>query len=141
MDHKQYLAQVDQAYEEGERQPGSSIKPLTYVAAFEKGSPRATIIGDVPSEFPPSGNPGDPRPPYKPANYDDKFHGPQSVRSALANSFNVPAVKTLAFVRIYDDPATPLEEGLVAFAKRLGVTSLNRDDFGLALTLGGGEVS
>ena len=123
------------------RQPGSSIKPLTYVAAFEKGWTPATIIWDVPSEFPPSGNPGDPRPPYKPANYDDKFHGPQSVRSALANSFNVPAVKTLDFVRIYDDPATPLEEGLVAFAKRLGVTSLNRDDFGLALTLGGGEVS
>ncbi len=123
------------------RQPGSSIKPLTYVAAFEKGWTPATIIWDVPSEFPPSGNPNDPRPPYKPVNYDDRFHGPLSARMALANSFNVPAVKTLDFVGIYDDPATSQEEGLIAFAKRLGVTSLTRDDYGLALTLGGGEVS
>jgi membrane peptidoglycan carboxypeptidase len=123
------------------RQPGSSIKPLTYVAAFEKGWTPATIIWDVPSEFPPSGNANDPRPPYKPVNYDDRFHGPLSARMALANSFNVPAVKTLDFVGIFDNPATPQEEGLVAFAKRLGVTSLTRDDYGLSLTLGGGEVS
>ena len=48
------------------RQPGSAIKPLTYVAAFEKGWTAATMIWDVPSEFPPSGNLSDPRPPYKP---------------------------------------------------------------------------
>ena len=68
------------------RQPGSSIKPITYAAAFEKGWTPATLIWDVPSEFPPSGDPNDTREPYKPVNYDGKFHGPVTVRSALANS-------------------------------------------------------
>ncbi|MBX3003069.1 MAG: transglycosylase domain-containing protein [Anaerolineales bacterium] len=122
------------------RQPGSAIKPLTYVAAFEKGWTPATLLWDVESEFPPSGQPSDPRPPYIPQNYDERFHGPVTVRSALANSYNVPAVKALDFVGIYDDPATTEEEGLVAFAHRLGITDLQSDQYGLALTLGGGEV-
>jgi len=117
------------------RQPGSAIKPITYVAAFEKGWTPATLIWDVPSEFPPSGDPRDAREPYKPVNYDGKFHGPVTVRVALANSFNVPAVKTLQFVGIYGD------HGMLAMARRLGITSLNRDDYGLSLTLGGGDVS
>jgi len=71
----------------------------------------------------------------------EKFHGPVTVRSALANSYNVPAVKALDFVGIYDDPDTPVEEGLISFAHRLGITSLNRSDYGLSLTLGGGEIS
>ena len=123
------------------RQPGSSIKPLTYAAAFEKGWTPATLIWDVPSEFPPSGNPNDTREPYKPVNYDGKFHGPVTVRTALANSFNIPAVKTLDFVGIYDDPSTPQADGLINFAKRMGITTLTRDDYGLSLTLGGGEVT
>jgi membrane peptidoglycan carboxypeptidase len=123
------------------RQPGSSIKPITYVAAFEKGWTPATLIWDVPSEFPPSGNPNDTREPYKPVNYDGKFHGPVTVRVALANSFNVPAVKTLDFVGIYDNPATPQKDGMIAMAERLGITSFTRDDYGLSLTLGGGDVS
>ncbi len=123
------------------RQPGSSIKPLTYVAAFEKGWTPATLIWDVASEFPPSGNPDDPRDPYKPVNYDGKFHGPVLLRDALANSYNVPAVKALNFVGIYDNPETPQKEGLVEFARRMGIESLNRDDYGLSLTLGGGEVT
>jgi membrane peptidoglycan carboxypeptidase len=123
------------------RQPGSSIKPLTYIAAFEKGWTPATLIWDVPSEFPPSGDPNDTRPPYKPVNYDDRFHGPVTVRSALANSYNVPAVKTLDYVGIYDNPDTQAEDGLIAFARRLGITTLTRDDYGLSLTLGGGEVT
>lgn len=122
------------------RQPGSSIKPLTYVAAFEKGWTPSTLIWDVESEFPPSGDPNDPREPYIPQNYDERFHGPVTVRTALANSFNVPAVKTLNFVGIYDNPDTPEAEGLVAFAHRMGITDLNSDQYGLALTLGGGEV-
>ncbi len=122
-------------------QPGSSIKPLTYVAAFERGWTPATLIWDVPSEFPPSGNPNDPNPPYRPRNYDGRFHGPVTVRSALANSYNIPAVKVLAFVGIYDDPTTPQQEGLVAFARRLGITTFNRPDYGLSLTLGGGDVT
>ena len=123
------------------RQPGSSIKPINYVAAFEKGWTPATLIWDVPSEFPPSGNPNDPREPYKPVNYDGRFHGPMTVRTALSNSFNVPAVKTLQFVGIYDDPDTPEKEGMIGMAERLGITSLTRNDYGLSLTLGGGEVS
>src|SRR5512138_3572663 len=117
------------------RQPGSSIKPVNYVAAFEKGWTPATLIWDVPSEFPPSGDPNDQRPPYVPNNYDNKFHGPVTVRTALSNSFNVPAVKTLQFVGVYGD------HGMIAMAKRFGFTSLNRDDYGLSLTLGGGDVS
>jgi len=123
------------------RQPGSAIKPLTYVAAFEKGWTPATLIWDVPSEFPPSGDPNDPREPYRPVNYDGRFHGPVTVRSALANSYNVPAVKALQFVGIYDNPNTPQPDGLINFAKRLGITTLTRPDYGLSLTLGGGDVS
>jgi penicillin-binding protein 1C len=123
------------------RQPGSAIKPITYVAAFEKGWTPATLIWDVPSEFPPSGDPNDPREPYKPVNYDGRFHGPVTVRTALANSFNLPAVKTLNFVGIYDNPDTPEKEGMIAMAERLGITSLTRPDYGLSLTLGGGDVS
>lgn len=123
------------------RQPGSSIKPLTYTAAFEKGWTPATLIWDVPSEFPPSGNPEDTREPYKPVNYDGKFHGPVRVRTALGSSYNVPAVKVLDFVGIYDNPDTPEKDGFIAFAERMGITTLTREDYGLSLTLGGGDVS
>ncbi len=123
------------------RQPGSSIKPLTYAAAFEKGWTASTLIWDVKSEFPPSGDPNDPREPYIPVNYDGKYHGPVTVRTALANSYNIPAVKTLQFVGIYDDPSTSQEDGLIAFARRMGISTLNRNDYGLSLTLGGGEVT
>jgi 1A family penicillin-binding protein len=109
-----------------ERQPGSSIKPLTYVAAFEQGWTPATLIWDLETAFPDGANP-----PYVPKNYDDRFHGPVLMRDALANSYNIPAVKTLQFV------------GIPAFqemASRLGITTLVREDYGLSLTLGGGEV-
>lgn len=118
------------------RQPGSSIKPLTYVAAFEKGWTPSTFIWDVPTQFPDGANP-----PYEPRNYDGKFHGGMTLRIALANSFNIPAVKALQFVGIYDNPDTPEKDGMIAFAERLGITSLTRNDYGLSLTLGGGDVS
>ena len=123
------------------RQPGSSIKPLTYVAAFEQGWTPATLIWDVPSEFPPSGNATDQRPPYIPVNYDGKFHGPVTVRTALANSYNIPAVKALQLIGIYENQAGDGKEGLVSFARRLGITTLERPDYGLSLTLGGGDVT
>jgi len=123
------------------RQPGSSIKPLTYLAAFEKGWTPATLLWDVRTEFPPSGLDNDPNPPYIPDNYSRNFWGPVTVRTALANSLNIPAVRTLYFVGVYDDPDTPQQDGLVGMAQRLGITSLTRDDYGLSLTLGGGEVS
>lgn len=118
------------------RQPGSSIKPITYVAAFEKGWTPSTLIWDVPTQFPDGANP-----PYEPRNYDGKFHGGMTLRIALANSFNIPAVKALEFVGIYDNPDTPEKEGMISMAERLGITSLTRNDYGLSLTLGGGDVS
>jgi 1A family penicillin-binding protein len=109
------------------RQPGSSIKPLTYLAAFERGWTPSTLIMDVPVEYPDWV--GDI---YKPVNYDDKFHGPTLLRGALANSYNIPAIKTLEFVGI---------PGLKEIAARLGITTLTRDDYGLSLALGSGEVT
>ncbi|MBN1221484.1 MAG: penicillin-binding protein 1C [Anaerolineae bacterium] len=110
------------------RQPGSSIKPLTYLTTFEQlGWTPSTLIMDVPVEYP--DNVGGV---YRPKNYDDKFHGPVSVRSALGNSYNVPAVKALALVGI---------DALKEMAARLGITTLTRNDYGLSLTLGSGEVS
>ena len=118
------------------RQPGSSIKPFTYAAAFEKGWTPSTLVWDVPTQFPDGANP-----PYEPRNYDGKFHGGMTVRVALSNSFNIPAVKALEFVGVYDDPNTPQKDGLIGMAERLGITSLTRNDYGLSLTLGGGDVS
>ena len=110
------------------RQPGSAIKPFTYLTAMEKlGWGPGTLVMDVTQSFPDGANP-----PYKPRNYDGKEYGPISVRNALANSRNIPAVSTLNQV------------GLPAFlevAHRLGINSLNRPDYGLSLTLGGGEVT
>jgi len=112
------------------RQTGSVIKPLTYLATFEMAEywTPATIILDERAEFP--DGPG--RPPYVPKNYDGRFHGPVSLRSALANSYNIPAVKALEHAGV---PA------LTALAARLGITTFTRSDYGLALTLGGGEAS
>jgi len=109
------------------RQPGSSIKPLTYLAAFERGWTPSRLIMDVPLEYP-DGTGGV----YKPVNYDGKFHGPVLLRGALANSYNIPAIKALEFVGI---PA------LKEMAGRLGITTLTRDDYGLSLALGSGEVT
>jgi membrane carboxypeptidase/penicillin-binding protein len=58
------------------RQPGSSIKPITYLAAFEKDWTPSTLIWDVPGSYPPSGRADDPSAPYEPVNYDGRFHGP-----------------------------------------------------------------
>jgi 1A family penicillin-binding protein len=109
------------------RQPGSSIKPVTYLAAFERGWTAGTFIMDIKTEFPDGANP-----PYVPKNHDDKDHGPVLVRDALARSLNIPAVKALQFVTV---------SGMLEMAHRLGITSLNRPDYGLALTLGGGDVT
>jgi penicillin-binding protein 1C len=108
------------------RQTGSVIKPLTYLTAFEKGWTPATVLWDTPVSYTDTaGNV------YKPVNYDSKFHGPQAVRSALANSYNIPAVKTLVYDTVPD---------FLAVARRLGIDTLTRPDYGPALTLGGGEV-
>ncbi|MBE7550990.1 MAG: penicillin-binding protein 1C [Anaerolineales bacterium] len=109
------------------RQPGSAIKPLTYLAAFERLNwTPSTLLMDTPVEYP-DGAGGV----YQPKNYDDKFHGPVLLRYALANSFNIPPVKTLQLIGV---------DALKEMGARLGITTLTRNDYGLALTLGAGEV-
>ncbi len=109
------------------RQPGSALKPFTYLLAFEKGMTPATILNDIPSQFPTEQGP------YEPKNYDLKYHGPVRVRNALASSFNIPAVQTLEFVGL---------QNFIGFLEKFGITTLDQsaDFYGLALTLGGGEV-
>lgn len=117
---------------QGLRQPGSAIKPITYVTAFKEGYTPATMIMDVATTFPGGVN----QPDYKPENYDGKYRGPLEVRYALGNSINMVAVKTLAMVGIKDTLETAYD---------LGISSLKPDQetlnrVGLSLTLGGGEV-
>ncbi|MBI2017732.1 PBP1A family penicillin-binding protein [Candidatus Daviesbacteria bacterium] len=109
------------------RQPGSSIKPVTYATAFKQGySPGNTIL-DVPTSFK---NPWGAS--YSPVNYDGKFHGAVSLRTALAASFNMPAVKLAATVGI---PA------IIETAQDMGITTFTQPErYGLSLTLGGAEV-
>jgi len=109
------------------RQPGSSIKPVTYVTAFERGWTPATLVWDVTTAFPDGAGGA-----YVPHNYDGREHGPVLVREALAQSLNIPAVKALDAVGL---PA------MLNTAAQMGITSLNRPDYGLSLTLGGGEVT
>ena len=125
------------------RQPGSSIKPLIYAAAFEKGWTPATLIWDVETDFSPTGKAEELRysAPYHPTNYDGIFHGPVLARQALASSLNIPAVKALQFSGIYDDPAVEGPDGFIAFSKRLHINSLDKAGYGLAIALGGGEVT
>src|SRR5439155_5205499 len=106
------------------RQPGSTLKPFTYLASFAKGWSPATMLMDVPTTF--GGN-------YSPKNFDGQFHGPVRVRQALAQSLNIPAVKALEFVG---------PEELVNSVHRLGVNGLREPQrYGLSVTLGGGEVT
>lgn len=114
------------------RQPGSAIKPITYVTAFKKGYTASTLIMDVPTTFP--GGTG--QPDYKPVNYDGKYRGPIQIRYALANSINLVAVKTLAMVGIKDTLKTAYDLGI----STLEPTKENLNRLGLSLTLGGGEV-
>ncbi|MFC1678312.1 penicillin-binding protein [Patescibacteria group bacterium] len=109
------------------RQPGSSLKPLVYAAAFLKGYTPNTVLYDVVTNFS-----HDKAEPYEPHNYDDQEHGPVTIRKALAGSLNIPAVKTIYLADI---------ENVLDLAQELGYTSLGeRDRFGLSLVLGGGEV-
>jgi penicillin-binding protein 1C len=109
------------------RQPGSSFKPFTYATAFaQKAVTPATMVMDVRRSFP-----DPPNPPYVPENYDRKYHGSVRLRQALASSYNIPAVWTLHQAGV---------RNVINTAHRMGITTLNGDFYGLALTLGGGEV-
>lgn len=120
------------------RQPGSAIKPFTYAAALDPSWAEAqgyapltpgTILPDLPTTFYTRDENGG-NVPYQPLNYDRLFHGPVSVRTALASSYNIPAVRTLDYVGV---------DTLRHLATRAGITSFT-EEYGLALTLGGGEV-
>ncbi|MCX6725816.1 MAG: PBP1A family penicillin-binding protein [Candidatus Shapirobacteria bacterium] len=114
------------------RQPGSAIKPVTYLTALKKGYTASTLLMDAPTTFP--GGIG--LPDYNPVNYDGKFHGPMQLRYALANSINIPAVKILAKVGLKEMLQTAYEMGF----STLEPTADNLKRFGLSVTLGGGEV-
>jgi penicillin-binding protein 1C len=110
------------------RQPGSSFKPFSYVTAFHQGHTAAELVMDVHTCFDDY-----PNPPYCPEDYDRKYHGPQSFRTALARSYNIPAVKVLDQVGVGN---------VIRTAHAVGINTLNEDldYYGLSLTLGGGEV-
>ncbi len=111
-----------------ERQPGSSIKPLTYATAMEtKGYFPASLILDAPITYHFKGGPD-----YSPKNYDGSFHGNVTLREALASSYNIPAVKLLDQIGL---------DAEIDQAEKMGITTwTNRERLGLSLTLGGGEV-
>ncbi len=117
------------------RQPGSSIKPMVYASAFEKGYTPDTVVFDVKTQFGANCAPTDrtsETPCYSPDNYNFKFKGPISLRNALAQSLNIPAVKTLYLTGLKD---------AIKLTADLGITTLNDPDrLGLTLVLGGGEV-
>lgn len=120
------------------RQPGSAFKPFAYAAAFNKGYTPQTRIFDVQTEFStecaPDGTPiGLSASCYRPQNYDEKFRGPVTMREALAQSINIPSIKTLYLAGMRDT---------LRLAKDMGIESLtNIGQYGLTLVLGGGEVS
>lgn len=110
----------------GKRQPGSSFKPFVYTAAFEKGYTPDTVLYDTATNFDQRTGSS-----YTPQNYDKKEHGLLTIRTALGNSFNIPAVKALYLVGT---------QNAIDFAKRFGYTTFTGDP-GLSLVLGGAEVN
>lgn len=125
---------------QGLRQPGSAFKPFAYLTAFMKGYTPETIVFDVPTEFTPN-NPSCPilvnfsiknSSCFHPQNFDGVFRGPVSLKQALAQSINVPAVKTLYLAGL---------DSVIETAKKMGINTLaDKSRFGLSLVLGGGEV-
>jgi len=117
------------------RQPGSSIKPFVYANAWRKGYLPDTILFDVSTQFSPACEPWDTTsvsPCYSPRNYNNQFVGPISMRNALAQSLNIPAVKTLYLAGLNNS---------LKLMTDMGLTTLDEPErYGLTLVLGGGEV-
>ncbi len=110
------------------RQPGSSIKPLMYATTFqEKTLNPGSLLLDIPTCFEIPGQPN-----YCPKNYDGTYKGPVTVRRSLGNSLNIPAVKSLSTIGV---------ETFMQQAEKMGITTWHDPvNYGLSLTLGGGEV-
>src|SRR3990167_944488 len=120
----------------GHRQPGSTFKPIVYSVLFNRGFTDNTLLFDTPIQFSPNCEPNDFTTNeicYSPVNYDDRFRGPITIRNALAQSVNIPAVEALYLAGV---------KNAVDLARNLGIDSLvNLSDYGLSLVLGGGSVS
>jgi 1A family penicillin-binding protein len=119
------------------RQPGSSFKPFAYAEAFIKGFTPNTVVFDAQTQFSTTCAATDVKndtpPCYSPDNYDNKFRGPMTLRNALAQSINIPAIKTLYLAGMNDT---------LELAKSMGISTLgNAGQYGLTLVLGGGEVT
>lgn len=125
---------------QGLRQPGSALKPFAYLTSFAKGYTPDTILFDTPTEFVPN-NPECPSDPdfsdekkecFHPENFDEQFRGPVTLRRGLAQSINIPSVKTLYLAGLLD---------VLETVKNFGITTLDEPNrYGLSLVLGGGEV-
>lgn len=110
------------------RQPGSSIKVVTYSAALSRGLTAASTIQDAPITYQIPGST-----PYSPVNYDDRYYGNVPIRFALANSLNIPAVKILNQIGV---------DTMVNFGRDMGIANWgNNRPYGLSTTLGGAEVT
>ncbi len=108
------------------RQPGSTIKVITYTLALKSGYTEATILDDSPFVI------SNQWETYAPVNYDGVFHGKVPIRTAFANSFNIPAVRMAQKLGV---------DSIVSFGKEMGITSWgNPSQYGLSITLGGAEV-
>lgn len=123
------------------RQPGSAFKPFVYATAFAKGYTPETVVFDLETQFSTAcdseGVPLyaniDPKDCYMPRNYDNTFRGPITLRNALAQSINIPAIKVLYLAGLKESLET---------AKKMGIEGLESPSrYGLTLVLGGGEVS
>ncbi len=137
-------ASIDGNYNDAtaQRQPGSTFKPFVYATLFEKGYTPDTILYDTPMQFSslctPDGKPKNPSDDptkvcYSPVEYDNLYKGPLTIRLALPESRNIPAVQALYLAGIPESIKT---------ATDMGITSLNDPNrYGLTLVLGGGEVS
>lgn len=130
--------EIDGAYNIAlaKRQPGSAFKPFVYSAAFLKGYTPDTVLYDVPTQFstecPPTSLSDEP-PCYAPSNFDNNFNGPMTIRDALAQSRNLPAIEALYLVGI---------NNAIKLARSMGITTLgDANQYGLTLVLGGGEVT
>lgn len=121
------------------RQPGSSFKPFVYATAFNMGYRPETALFDIPTEFQGGCNAYGKALPgfnqdscYNPENFDGKYKGPMSLRNALGESRNIPAVQLLYLVGV---------NNAIKTAKDMGITTLtDASRYGLSLVLGGGEV-
>ncbi|MFQ5400250.1 MAG: penicillin-binding protein [Anaerolineae bacterium] len=114
----------------GRRQPGTALIPFTYLTALSQGYTAATMVLDVKTDFGAAAGGSS----YVPQNRDGQFHGPMHLRQALGSGYHVPAIQVMTWVGV---------DKVLRIARSLGLTRLGEatKQYGLSLTLGGGEVN